>query len=163
MPHVLLDQAVRAGGTDHGFDGVTDIRETIAGPRLAEPRPHRLAGRLGETGDLVGHCADGNRDGGISVPSLDDGAAVDGQQIPVAQDGPVRNPMHHGAVHRRADHRRESVIAEEGRSRTVVRDDLTSDRIEVGRGHTGYRRLSQCLQRGRDDESRRTHERDLLR
>ena len=98
------------------------------------------------------------------MPAADDGAAVDGDHIPVLQYLPrTGDAVHNLFVDRRADRRRVAVVALKGGNGARQLDLSLRYRVELGRAdpwrHGGYR----GLQRRCRDESGLAHDRDLGR
>ncbi len=82
--------------------------------------------------------ADPEGDGGIAVPVVEDRAAVDGHQV--AGDellGVRRDAVHDAVVDRRADRRREPVVAEERRDTAAVADHRFGDPVQFTGGDPG--------------------------
>ena len=82
---VLLDHAVPAGPADAGLHRVRDVAEAAPGAGLGQPVPQRGLARLEQGGVRGGDGAHADGEGRVAVPAADDGAAVDGDHVAVAQ------------------------------------------------------------------------------
>ena len=72
--------------------------------------------------------------------ALDDGAAVDGEDVPLLQDVAARDAVDDHGVGRGADDGREAVVAEEVRGGAPALQHLAGDRVQVGGGDPGLGR-----------------------
>ena len=90
-----------------------------------------------EAGRLVVDPADRHGDGGVGVPALDDRPAVDREDVALLEDPGTRDAVDDDLVRRRADDRREAVVAEEVRARAPSFDDLTGRGVDLGGGDAG--------------------------
>jgi hypothetical protein len=91
VPAVLLDDAVRGavaapGGLRSGLHGVRDVGEACVGPDGRDPGVQGLPARRRQRQVGRRDGADGERDGGVAVPALDDRPAVDRQEVAVGED-----------------------------------------------------------------------------
>ena len=161
---VLLDDAVGLpSGTHHGLHRMSDVRQSIPGARRGKTGPKGFLGHTRELPKILGHIAHEHREGSITVPAIDDGAAVDGDDIALGQPSGTRDAVDDLLVDRHADMRGEPVIAQEGRCGAFVADGLSSAFVEGRRGHAGRRDRRDALQRAGDHKSRGTHDLDLVR
>ena len=133
-----------AGRLGHPLDRRTDVGQAAA-------RLHGLdAGRQGRFGDVDQALRLGvdlphpGREGGITVPALDDGAAVDGDEVALLEPVGTGDPVHDHVVRRRADHGRERrvAVAEEVRPSAPALDDVPADPVELERGDARPDRLA---------------------
>ena len=86
---------------------------------------------------LLGDVADAHGEGGVAVVALDDGAAVDGEDVPLLEHVGAGDAVDDHVVGRGADHGREAVVAEEVRGGAPALEDLAGHRVELGGGHPG--------------------------
>jgi hypothetical protein len=101
---------------------------------LSDGRRQRRIGGIDEPLRLRRDGADAHREGGVAVPTIDDRPTVDRQHVPLRQRSLVGDPVDHLVVHRRADHRREAVVAQEVGVCATPCEHLAADRIERERG-----------------------------
>ena len=111
-PTYSLTTAV-SGLLGHGLDGPPDLVEPGPRPELLDPGPQALLGHLDQALGFGGHLADGHGEGGVSVVPLDDGPAVDGDDVAVLQDVVPGDAVDDHVVGRGADHGREAPVVEE--------------------------------------------------
>src|SRR6185437_11345782 len=104
VPAVLLDDAVAALGPHVRLDGVPDVSEVAAGDAGRDPPPHRLFTDVEHGLDrrIDGANASGER--GVAVPAVDDRAAIDRDDVAVAQHmATIRDAVDNLVVDRRAN------------------------------------------------------------
>ena len=101
-----MPYAARPAASARGLDRVRRCRR--AGPRR-EPRPGRAHSASSVTRDSSARLGPTSptrdRDRGVAVPAVDDRAAVDGDQVALAQDPVARDAVHDLVVDRGADRR----------------------------------------------------------
>ncbi len=124
--------------------------------------PHGLAGHLRERGDLGGDLPDRDGGGRVAVPALDDGTAVDGDDVTLGEHPLPGDAVHDLVVDRGADRPREAVVALEGRHGTAGADVVLGDRVELGGADAGADRGAQQLQGLPHDQAGATHQPDLV-
>ena len=133
VAHVLPDHA-EAGRLGHVLDRPADLVEGVALGHLLDPGPEAPLGDLQQLLGLLGDGADAHGEGGVAVVALNDGAAVDGEDVPLLQHVAARDAVHDHGVGRGADDGREAVVAEEVRGGAPALEDLAGDRVQVGGG-----------------------------
>src|SRR5690606_37116644 len=86
-----------------GVDGVAEVAEPVAGCGGGDARFQGAAGGVDE--GLVGGAgrADGDAEGGVARPAVEVGAAVDAEQVAVAQPVAAGDAVDDGVVDRDAD------------------------------------------------------------
>src|SRR5205814_7937800 len=108
---VLLDDAVaeRLGVL---LDGVADVADPAAEAGSGQAAPHGLLGHLEEPLQLGRDLTDRERDGRVAVPALEDRAAVEGDDVTLAQHLVLaRDAVDDLVVDRRADGGGVTVVA----------------------------------------------------
>ena len=133
---IVTDHSV-AIGPGGLLDGMADVAEPLAVPRLGDPVPQRSLGDLEQLGHLGRHIADGHRICSVPVPTLVDGAGIDRDDVAFTQAIVARNAVHDDLVGRGADRRRESVVAEEGGTALPLTKDLGGNRVELAQRCAG--------------------------
>ena len=97
------------------------------------------------------------------MPAVDDGAAVDGDHVALA-DAPVTwDAVDDLVVDRHADVSGEAVVAQEGRGRPRVANGLSSAVVHLGGGDARGGDLGDPLKGAGDDQAGRPHGLDLVR
>ena len=97
VAHVLPHHR-EPGGLGHLLDGVADVREAVALPHGCQPLPEALLGDGQQAACLLGDLADGMRPGRVAVVALDDGAAVDRDDVALLQAVLPWDAMHDHVV-----------------------------------------------------------------
>lgn len=116
---VAFQQAVARAAGD-GADGVGDVAGAVADDGGGDAGRQGAAGGVDQPLVLGAGRADGEADGGVARPAVQEGAAVDAHEVPVAQPVAGRDPVHDGVVDGGADDGREGhrgegrPVAEEG-------------------------------------------------
>ena len=83
-----------------------DVGEPVAGLRLGQALPERGFAHLEQPGQLGGDLPHADGEGRVPVPAVDDGAAVDGDDVALAQhDVRAGDAVHDDLVDRGADRR----------------------------------------------------------
>ena len=103
---------------------------------LLDPGPQAALGDVEQLLGLLGDRPDAHGEGGVAVVALDDGPAVDGEDVPLLEHVAARDPVHDHGVGRGADDRREAVVAEEVRGGAPALQDVTGDLVELQGGDT---------------------------
>ena len=114
-------------------------------------------GGVDEASVGVGHRADSHRERRVAVPPVDDGPAIDRQQVAVVEHSCAGDAMDHLVVDRRADDRRKSVVAEEVALGPTPLEHVASEGIEVRRGDPGTSGLADHLVHLRHHTARPPH------
>src|SRR5579875_134764 len=115
-----------------------DITQPSA--RLALPNGllERMPGHVEQPPNAIGDLADGIRDGGVRIVSVDNHAAVDRDDVAVLQDAlRIWHPMYDLLVDRGAERRWVAVIAFERRLCAKIVNSLDSHLFEVHRRNAG--------------------------
>ena len=99
----------------HLLDGPAHLVEGVALDQLLDAGPQAALGHLEQLLGLLGDGPDAHGEGGVAVVALDDGAAVDGEDVPLLEHVAPRDAVHDHGVGRGADDGREAVVAEEVR------------------------------------------------
>ena len=100
---------------------------------------------------------------GVGVPALDDGAAVDGEDVPLVEDDVVaRDAVDDHVVRGGADDGGEPVVVQEVGAGAAPGDHLTGDGVDVGRRGAGLGGPDALLVHLGHDLAGAPHERDLL-
>jgi hypothetical protein len=112
--------------------------KAVAGSELVDAGVQAGFGDFHQTGGLGGDLPHGGRVGGVAVVALDDGTAVDADDVPFDQYDRRRGDAvdDHG-VGRSADNRREPVVAEEVGTSAPLLQYLAGDLVDVAGGDTG--------------------------
>ena len=164
VPDVLLDDAVLvARGPHERLDRVADVGESVAGACSPKTGPEGLLGHARELPDIGGDVADEHRESRISVPTIDDRSAVDGDDIAIGEVAVAGDAVDDLLVDRDADVRGEPVVAEEGRGRSLIADRLRCAVVQLCGGHARRGDLRHPLQGPGDDQAGSPHDLELVR
>src|SRR5690606_34176952 len=146
-----------------GVDGVADVAEPVAGCGGGDARFQGAAGGVDE--GLVGGAgrADGDAEGGVARPAVEVGAAVDAEQVAVAQPVAAGDAVDDGVVDRDADDGgvggggEGGPVAEEGGFGARLADDGGGQLVEFGDGDAGGGVAGDGLQGSGDDAAGFAH------
>ena len=133
-----LADHVEAGGLDAALDGVGHVSEVCPGLDGRETRLDGLAGDLHEAAALVGDLADAEHAAGVREVAVEDGGAVDVDDVAVAQDVVVGgDAVADNVVDARADALGVALVVEVGGDAAVVDGVVVDPLVDLGGGHAG--------------------------
>ena len=146
---VLLDLM-----TDIG-QPATDASGGDSAPKrfLADGRERHIIGIL--RWHHIGECS-------ITMPSIDDGATIDGDDITFTDDTIAWDPMNHFLVDGSTDRRWKSVITLEGRDAAIGSDVLFGYTIEICGRNSWLDRTLDDLKGLADESASLSHQSDLF-
>ncbi len=159
---VVLDDAQVTLTAHVALHRVRDVGDPSAQPGGTDAVPHRLLGDPHQLARLRGDRTHRHGQGGVAVPPVDDGAAVDGDDVPVGEGALPRDAVHDLVVDRGADRAGKAVVALERGRRAAGADVILRDRVELAGGDPGLDRVGQQLQRAPDHQAGGAHPLDLL-
>ena len=161
---VLPHDPVPAAGPRARLDRVRDVAQPVSGPGLGQAGPQRPLTGPQQRGVLVADRPDADGAGGVTVPAIQDRAAVDRDQVSGREPGlGAGDAVHDLVVDRGADRRRVPVVPLERGDGTGRADLPLGDRVQVLGGDAGLDRGRQHVQRVRHHQARLAHRRDLAR
>ena len=137
MPDERADDAV-AVGLGVPLNGVADIAEVVADLHLLDPEHQALLGDAHQALRRFIDVPDRDGDRGVGDVAFEGGADVDREQIAVLQHAVARHAVHDLIVDRRADRRRVTVVADEGRHAAHRADRLIGEPVELAGGDTWF-------------------------
>ena len=169
VPAVTVDDAEAAAKgllrlVGSGLDGMRDIGEARAVDHCRDARLHRQSCRVREV--LVGlrEFADPEGPCGVAVPAVENGAAVDRDEISLGEhNGRRRDSVHHNVVDGAADRAGEPVVALERRDRSRAADHRLGHLVELEGAHPGLSGVANRDERLPHNGSRRSHGVELAR
>ena len=164
---VVLEDAVVALAADVALDRVGDVGEPAAEARGGDAGPQRVLGDLQQAAYVVGdgvRTAHRDGDGGVAVPAVHDGAAVEADDVALDEHPLPRDAVHDLVVDRRTDRARERrvPVAQERRHAAVRADVLLGDPVEVTGGDAGPHRRAHQLEALADEPAGDAHLVDLV-
>ncbi len=133
-----------------------------ASAKCGDAAPHGFLGDVGESLVLGVGGAHDDGAGGVGVPAVDDGAAVDLQHVAVLEHVLAREAVDHFFVDGGADGGREPVVALEVGLGAVAFQHRGEDGIDVGGGDADLRRRNGLVQGFGQNQAGFTHLEDLL-
>ncbi len=136
---VLADHGV-AGRLGHVLDGPAHLVEPVPRRELLDPGPQAALGDLHEPLGLGRDPPHGRRVGGVAVVPLDDGPAVDREDVALLQPVVAGDAVDDHLVGRGADDGREPVVAEEVRRGPPGLEHLSGHGVELFGRHPGPQR-----------------------
>ena len=77
----ILTHDRETGGFGHVLHGMADIANAIAGHHLFNPGKKARLGNFEKLSSLLRHFAHRSGEGGIAVPSVDDGTTINGDDV----------------------------------------------------------------------------------
>ncbi|CAO5231769.1 hypothetical protein FAGKG844_160039 [Frankia sp. AgKG'84/4] len=162
---VVVDDAV-AARADVPFDRGADVGEPAAELGGRQAGPQRALTGLDHRENLGRDLADGDSDRRVAVPAVDDRAAVDRDDVALAQHPlAAGDRVDHLVVHRAADGRRVGRlrVTLERRDPAVGANRLLGQRVQVGGGDAGRDGLAQPGQGLGHQQAGHAHLGDLSR
>ena len=145
-----------------------DVADVAAQPGGGDAVPQGAAGGLAEGQGLRRDLADGDGERGVAVPALDDGAAVDGEQVALGEHPVAGHAVHDLLVHRQAGDALEpadalvGAVVQERRGGAGGADDLGGDGVELAGADAGPDGRPGGGEGGGHDEAGPPHQQQLL-
>ena len=143
MPWPPSPAVARSRRLGPGLDGVRDVAHPGARPSGRDAGGECRGRGVDEPAGIGVDLADADGDGRVTVIAVEACAAVDRQDVPLAQGAAVRDPVHDRLVDGEADDPRVRrgrpgrVVAEERWRGAVVGEDFHGQRVEVVQADSG--------------------------
>src|SRR4030095_2503187 len=102
------------------LDGVADVANGVAGPRLLDAEHQALVGDIDELAGLQGYVTDEIHAAGVAVPAVEDRGHVDVDDVAVLQDLIAPNDVADDMVDRCAAALGVAAVAERRRDRPAL-------------------------------------------
>src|SRR5437588_5052500 len=131
---VLANDGV-AGPLGHRLHSVADVGEPVAVADLGDGGLQALVGDLHQAAGVFAHLAHRDGDRRVAVVALDDGPAIEGEDVALLAPVVAGDAVHDHVVGRRADDGREAVVVEEVGAGATTVEHFARNLVEVGGGH----------------------------
>ena len=166
VPHVVLDDARRIGQAhDVVVDGPADVADAPSRGECGDTPPHGLAsdGAQALPGLPRRSVASVEDDGerGVAVPSVEDGSAVEGDEVARLENPLPRDAVDDLVVDGHADLRRIAPVPVEIRPSPAGGEDVEGDGVHLGGRRPRAGRGAKRLVDPGHDESRGAHAEDV--
>ena len=152
-----------AGAFDDGLHRVRDVPDAIVDDRLGDPRGERLLGDVEQPLILRLDLPDSERVRAVGDVAVERDPHVDRDEVALADDEGVRDPVDDDVVRRDADRLRVALVALGRRDAAVLANERAGGGVELVRRHARPKQSADVGDRLGDERTRRRHLLDLPR